>query len=193
MLKIIFTILFLSSYSHADVWVSKADFLLRKAGSPNGTTSYKTKASCGLECFNTTDPRRWQIDFAPIDLSKIMNCDDSADCSTKIPNVFVCTEGVAKFDNKDNWPTVPGVGWFLWCETEILVQDAAGIAAADTEDAQISTDKTTRITAKGVREVSLQQCVQDSKNPTLSPQQIKDCLAALVREMLGSKIAIGDL
>jgi len=78
-------------------------------------------------------------------------------------------------------------------EFGLMVPDVAGQATADTKDAQRLTDAGLRKTAKGTRETSLQQCVQDSKNPTLSPQQIKDCLGALVRQILGNKVAVPDL
>lgn len=75
----------------------------------------------------------------------------------------------------------------------IVVPDAAGITAADAADAQKDSDQSARDTAKPLRETALQACVQDSKNPTLTPQQIKDCMAALVREILKDKVAIPDL
>lgn len=74
-----------------------------------------------------------------------------------------------------------------------LVEDAGLKVTADLEDAQKISDQAARDVAKGPREVSLQACVQDSKNPTLTPEQIKLCINALVREMLGDKVEVTDL
>ena len=76
---------------------------------------------------------------------------------------------------------------------DLIVPDPAGITAADAEDAQKDSDKSARDTARGTREIDLQTCIQDSKNPTLTPQQTKDCIAALVREILKDKVDINDL
>jgi len=77
--------------------------------------------------------------------------------------------------------------------TNGLEPDPAGIIAADAEDAQKASDLLTRNNAKTTRKTNLQQCVQDSKNPTLSPSEVKSCLRAIVRELLGSKVGVEDL
>lgn len=147
------------------------------------------------------DLRHFKAGFRAIDILQTADCLNSADCQSQIDSSnFGCSPDVATFDDKVNWPLLdfaaesrPSTGFFLWCEKEILVADAAGKIAADAADAASAADQSTRDGAKGPRETSLQACVQDSKNPTLTPDQIKTCIAALVREVLGDKVAVPDL
>lgn len=143
-----------------------------------------------------------------------LDCSDSNDCRTRAMGVFdgetfpdrVClgeSESTERWDILANHPGVTGITfpWFIWCEKEtgsynqndIIINDAAGETAADAEDAQLVADNSARDTAKPIRITALQDCIQDSKNPTLTPDQIKSCIAAIVREMLGNRVAIPDL
>ncbi len=203
---LLFLILFcLETFASSFSWLSKTDFLSRKSGI-RSMTMYRTQLDCELAnnevCIDAgLDIRRVKIGFSTINVLQTLDCLNAADCSSKVNIDFVCADfSVAKFDDKVNWPTLdfvgagrPATGFFLWCEKEIQEFDAAGDSAANTEDAQITQDISDRNAARGPREISLQQCVQDSKNPTLTPTQTKDCVRAIVRELLGDKVAIPDL
>ena len=169
------------------------------------------------------DLRRWkmgQVDDldkpnlrAAEDSPVKVDCNDFLDCRNKAldpngdsnfdDNVCLIDNSSARWDELANWPGITGVTgpWFIWCEKEdgtyqqkdVLVNDAPGSVAADAEDLDKENERVARIAAKGPREVSLQTCVQDTKNPTLSPAQIKACVGALVRELLGEKVNVGDL
>ncbi len=158
---------------------------------------------------NPNSPILRAADDSPVKL----DCDDFSDCQQKAmdpdldPETFesVCQsdESQPKWDEISNWPGVTGVTgpWFIWCEKnsgsfnqmDSLVPDAAGIIQADIDDAQKASDKITRDTAKGPRITLLDQCIQNTKNPTLTPEQTKNCLQALVREIRGESVPVGDL
>lgn len=78
-------------------------------------------------------------------------------------------------------------------ENDNIVIDAAGSQAADTADTQVNDDNKARADAKGPREITLQQCVRDTKKPILTPDETKQCLKAIVRELLGDKVKTGDI
>lgn len=143
-----------------------------------------------------------------------LSCFTSADCPGIALGVFdgesfpdrVClgeAGSTERWDELVNHPGMTGVTgpWFIWCEKEtgnfnqrdIIIIDPAGIIAADAEDAQVVSDKSARDTAKSSRDIELDNCVQSSKNPTLTPQEIVGCIAAMVREIRGNKVAIPDL
>ena len=143
-----------------------------------------------------------------------LDCTDKDDCRTRAMGIFdgenfpnrVClveAETTERWDELVNHPGVTDVvgPWFIWCEKEtgnfnqrdIIIIDPAGIIAADAEDAQVVSDKSARDTAKSSRDIELDNCVQSSKNPTLTPQEIVGCIAAMVREIRGNKVAIPDL
>ncbi len=195
--------LFISSFAFAGEWVPES-----KIKPPHSIK--KLQSVCMTEsgelCFDKAgkDMRGFKVGFRAIAVLQTLDCVDGADCQAKLdalPAEFGCPDlETASFDDKVNWPTLdfvaesrPATGFFLWCQAKILVTDAAGASAATAADNQTAADKSTRDSARGPRETSLQACVQDSKNPTLTPAQIKDCIAALVRETLGNKVAPADL
>lgn len=208
-MKIFILILCMFSFSalaQRGNWVAKSKLKL-----PHD--SYRLQSKCeSVEsdaCFNKDlcenfDERRCRVGFRAINVDRTKDCLDAVDCDEKLNETFSCGESgeAPAFDDKANWPgldfsqTTPprnATGWFLWCEKETLLVDVAGNAAADSDDANAVAEKSARAGAKTIREVSLQQCIQDSKNPTLTPTQTKDCIKAIVRELLGGKVSLVDL
>lgn len=202
---IIFLALICPILAGAD-WISKSDFNAHEIDNNFSINKYVLQNDCmTLEngiCFNTPlDLRHVKPGFRAIAILQTADCLNSADCQSMIDNGnFACSNEVVTFDDKANWPLLdfvaesrPASGFFLWCEKEILVVDTTGSSAADAADTASAADQLTRDGAQGPRETSLQACVQDSKNPTLTPDQIKSCIAALVREVLGDKVNPVDL
>ena len=146
-----------------------------------------------------TDP----IFRAPKDSPVLVSCADFGDCSSKSAGACSAEPGaIEKWDELASHPDVSGPAgpWFIWCEIGVgfnqidgVVIDPAGVTAADAADQKKIDDKIARDAARGPRETSLQQCVQDSKNPTLTPAQSKDCIQAIVRELLGDRVDPTDL
>ena len=157
----------------------------------------------GEECYSITgkDVRKLKLGFVTVLAGSTSDCSDGADCQAKITDLeFRCQRGATMFDDKANWPGLdftvlarPSTGFFLWCQQNALVLDQTLSDEVGAADQKLIDDQLARDGAKGPRELSLQQCVQDSKNPTLSPAQVKDCISALVREILGNKINPADL
>jgi hypothetical protein len=132
-----------------------------------------------------------------------------------------CGEGTPRFDDKANWPDLdfagqtnelgeslgrPADGYFLWCERETLVVDATKAAEADAEDAAQETARQTRQTRRGSRDVNLKKCVRVAlRAPDLPPgaaqtnqlaqrqNRIKDCLGAIIKEVIEQRLDVEDL
>ena len=86
------------------------------------------------------------------------------------------------------------MGWFLWCQAEVVEPDSAGSTAADAEDAQKAADKTARDNARNQRITDKDACVTALNGPAaLTPQEIKDCLGIVMKEVYEPQIAPGDL
>lgn len=180
-------------------------------GKSGAKTTYTNQQNCKtkeswLFCpeISGKDLRKWKSGFRAIDIDKTLDCTDSVDCIAKsigqTPQ-FSCdpNDNSPVYDDKINWPALnfaaksrPVTGWFLWCQKEILVVDAAGILAANTADGLKADEKTARDLARIVRKINLQTCVQDSKVP-MTPLQSDACIKALVREVLGSRVNQADL
>jgi hypothetical protein len=132
-----------------------------------------------------------------------------------------CGEGTPRFDDKANWPSLdfagatdefgeslgrPAEGFFLWCERETLVVDATKATEADAaDDAKLSAE-TTRKTRGQSRDINLKQCVRVVlKAANLPPGQattnqlatrqnkIKDCLGAIIKEVIEQRLDVEDL
>ena len=110
--------------------------------------------------------------------------------------VFWLTQSQCETDTGQTCFDVTGLDirrWQVNPAGTALIPDPAGDAQADTEDTARQDEKNTRNTKMAEREVELLDCVQDTKNPTLNPTQTKACIGAIVREILGSKVAVEDL
>jgi hypothetical protein len=198
-----FLVLVFSVTVFAENWMSEKNILEFKNGKDSPKLTYAKRGSCeSIEktiCFEFSgkDLRRHKIGYKAIDIEKTMNCESETHCYDKIEKrTFICDGGLAVFDLKVNWPDLDFVdeeGYFLWCKVKALVFDSEGDAKAKQEDAKKESDKETRKNAKGTRETELQKCVQDSKNETLTLKQTRNCINALVKEILGSRLEVEDL
>ena len=137
-----------------------------------------------------------------VDISSAVDCVDSADCQSKLDNSsFACGNETPTFDDKANWPALdfaaesrPSLGWFLWCQKEILVTDSVGSSAADAADLQKANDQSLRDSKKSARLTSVAACVTAVNNvASLTPTQIKDCLNILIKHNFESAIDPADL
>ena len=181
--------------------IAKPEFIKAKAGIPNaGKLTCKDLPDEPCFCYDGKDFRKVKLGLIDNPNSQkyakknIVICSDQDSCQGALL-ALDCTlfaEGTFGVINKD-FTEVYCAEPNGFNKMEGLVADAAGIDQADNDDIQKATDQTTRDTAKGPRETVLLTCVQDSKNPTLTPDQIKDCIGALVREILGTKVAPADL
>jgi len=157
-------------------------------------------------CFEVAgqDLRKVMAGFRPINITNTVDCSDSSDCQSKVTaNTFTCLNSeTTSFDDKANWPGLdftaespprPASGWFLWCQLEQLVTDAAGTTAAIAADAAKASDDSARASAKTQRVTDMGTCVLDSKSATLTLPQATACIRALVRERLGDGVSVGDL
>lgn len=186
---------------------------VKKSAIKNPTTVWAKQAKCqaaeGEKCFSISgkDIRRWKTGYRAIVVADTVDCVDSADCTAKStpPNAtFVCSTDqgeVASFDDKANWPALDFIadsrsdqGWFLWCQKEALVVDAAGSTAADAADAAEATEKTTRATKKTARQTAAGTCVQAvNGRANLTAPEIKACIDALVKQVFEAGIDVSDL
>jgi len=169
------------------------------------------------------DDRRWKLGLiddlekpilrAPKDSPVLLDCDDFSNCSSKAmnpdddpltdDNVCLADNSQPKWDELINHPNVTNLigPWFIWCEKETgsfeqkdeIVPDIQGSIDADAEDLKIKQDNDKRSDARVISEAALLQCFQDTKNPTVSPIQVKECLNALAMKVLGSKIPIEQI
>ena len=201
-MKLFLIVLLISTPGFAANWIAKS-----KVKGPH--TAYSKKKKCeqveGEICFNKElkDVRRWKAGFRPINIPSTMDCNDSLDCDSKrTGNDFGCPSGeVVSFDDKANWPGLDfttdarlNTGWFLWCQREQLVFDSVGDAAATSEDSQKASDEAARDSAKGGRTTRLNDCVQNTKGGgTMPGAQVKQCLKALVREVMQRRVDPADL
>lgn len=192
--------------AYAENWMSKADIAKQNARI-QGTIGHKNRGDCGSDCSDTEGHdlnREKRADVSVDDLTKpiyrvpelsleLANCVDNADC---LANNFVCSESdtVKKWDEKTNWPNIPGSTslndtdlWFLWCEKAIgfdqkleeqWVFDPTMVASADANDAALNTKNTELLDAK----TKLRQAIPIWD--TITAAQLKAIVKHLVRRHL---------
>lgn len=183
--------------------------------------AYKSKAECEkIEKRSCFDTKLRSIDI--LKKSALMpavkdsvDCKNSADCQSQIDDKsFKCSKGTPSFDDKINWPTLdfasagrPTKNWFLWCHQETLAIDSAKKAAHDTALANKAKDKSDRVAKATARDTVLKNCVKVALKgvPDLDPgtalpadlakrqNKLKDCLGALLKEVISSRLSVDDL
>lgn len=189
------------AFSFSSVVFAENWFPVGKVGSK---TIYTKESRCesveAVSCYDITgkDIRRFKVGFLMPTVTHTIDCASGPDCQALIDLGGQCA--TATYDDKANWPSLDFAsenrsvtGWFIWCQIEGLIPDPSGIAAADLEDSQKASDASARDTARGVRETVLDQCVQNSVSGTMTNLQMSECIRALVRELRGDQVPIGDL
>ncbi len=207
-MKIILILIFLiPSLAHAADCVNKiakSEFIKRVAQVPNaGLLTCKDLPSEQCFCLDgKSDYRKWKLGFRAIDITKTQDCNNATDCQDTVDEQgFPCPNEKVTFDDKTNWPALdfaaesrPATGFFLWCEKQIIVVDAAGAAIADAADAQLVIDNATRATKSAERETGAAACVTAvNGGGVLTNPEIQNCLNVLVKEQFEQLIAPGDL
>lgn len=169
------------------------------------------------------DLRRWKIGLvddlskpifrAPKNSPILLDCEDFNDCLSKATNpdddlltddnVCLVDNSQSKWDKLINHPNIINLTgpWFIWCEKETgsfqqkddIVPDIQGSIDADAEDLKKKQDNDKRNDAGVTAETVLLQCFQNTKNLTVSPIQVKDCLNAIAMKILGLKIPIEQI
>jgi hypothetical protein len=168
------------------------------------------------------DLRRFRIGNPLPKVPQTVDCADADACQAIIDErPDRCGDGTPRFDDKANWPSLdfagatdfegnpaprPAEGFFLWCERETLVLDSAKASEADAEDAAREAARSTRRTRRQGRDVDLKQCVRVAlRAPDLPPgaaqtnqlaqrqNRIKDCLGAIIKEVIEQRLELEDL
>lgn len=201
-MKILLLILLFTNIAFGAGWVKESAI---KNPLKMWTKQNKCEVQESQPCFEISgkDVRRWKKGFRSIDINFTNDCDDAADCQSKInvPAQFSCDNEMPTFDNKANWPALDFVaegrlatGWFLWCQKEVLVVDSAGSAQADIDDAQKATDNATRTTKAGERKTGADTCVAAvNAGGVLASPDLQNCINVLVKQLFENQIAPGDL
>lgn len=152
-------------------------------------------------CFDNIDWRKAKFGFVLPMTEETQDCQDASDCQDKIDAEFPFRCGFSatpQFDDKTNWPGLdftalelprPATGWFLWCQKEILMNDAAKVSAVDAMDASKAADKAIRLAKKAERTISKDACVAAvNGGSNLTALEVKECLAVVVKEVFAKDI-----
>lgn len=159
----------------------------------------KCEASEGQKCYDITGkPTQYhKIGYLPVIVDETADCSDALDCSSL---ALSCSSGgVPKWDQKSNWPNLdfsprPSDNWFIWCEKETLVIDVAAKNAFDAQKANETSEISLKEAKRQQRIIDKDSCVEAVNNiKALTPQEIKDCLNVLIKEVYSKDIPLSDL
>lgn len=156
---------------------------------------------------DTTKPNFRAAENSPVKI----DCQDFKDCRLKAldPNgdlkfddrVCLADQSSEKWDELSNWPSVTGLNgpWFIWCQKrdgtfkkkDVLVNDPAGKAQAEAEDAANAAERVSKITKRNARLNALVTCAK-TKIADFTAATQKNCLRALAREIVRNKLKAAE-